>query len=81
MDGNKIGKNLIKLAEALNSNYQLKEIFIRSSEISKKDVESFLNILSPDTRLKKLHIEKNDFTNKSIFSEKLKKLPNLILYF
>jgi len=78
LDFNKVGRNMIKLAETVKSNPKLEEITLRSTEVSNKDVSEFLNILGPNISLRRLALERNDL-DREHFVEKLKQFSQLNL--
>jgi len=77
LDANKLGKNVVRIAQVANTHNKLEEITLRSTEISKKDVFEFLKTLAAtDCTLKKLWLDRNDL-EKAHFEELFRQLPNL----
>jgi len=81
LDANKIGKQIVKIGEALIKNKSLKCISLKKVEISKKDTIDFLTILETcglALTLEEISLERNEL-EPSQFADHLKKLPNVAI--
>jgi Leucine-rich repeat (LRR) protein len=76
LDFNKVGKNILKVAEAAKANPRLEEVTLRNADISTKEVHEFLAALGNCQTLKRIALEKNEL-DKNVFLEKLKPFPRL----
>jgi len=80
LDANKLGKNIVKLAEAATDNRRLENLTLQSIEVSKKDLLDFFNTLATSTNLKQINLERNDM-DKTPFETRLQQYANLKVKF
>jgi len=80
LDANKIGKYIVKVAEAATANKILENLTLKSVEVSKKDITDFFNTLATSSHLKTINLERNDL-EKAPFEARLKQYSNLRVNF
>jgi len=80
LDANKIGKYIVKVAEAATANKILEILTMKSVEVSKKDITDFFNTLATSSHLKMINLERNDL-ERAPFEARLKQYSNLRVSF
>jgi len=80
LDANKIGKHVVKVAEAATANRKLETLTLKNIEVSKKDIMDFFNTLATSSNLKLVNLERNEL-EKAPFESRLKQYSNLRVKF
>lgn len=81
LDSNRMGKQVVRIAEGIKNTNKIKELTLRHCEIDGKDMHEFLTTIGAGTSLEILCLEKNNgLVKQKQFEEKLGWLPpNLVI--
>eukprot|EP01114_Cavostelium_apophysatum_P012406 TRINITY_DN2769_c0_g1_i1.p1 TRINITY_DN2769_c0_g1~~TRINITY_DN2769_c0_g1_i1.p1 ORF type:complete len:1526 (+),score=453.87 TRINITY_DN2769_c0_g1_i1:244-4821(+) len=80
LDANRLGKHVVKLAEALNKNLNIEEITLKNVDVSKKDVLDLFKVMNGDSLLRRMSLDRNELS-RSDFEAVLRQYPALEITF